>query len=128
MLGRAGYLRIKLDKVDPATNEGRRFRPDKEVAKKSLETAERYVEQGTRIGVFPEGGISQDGGYTLKEFRNGFFRVAIDHETSITPVAMWGGKPKRINTLSDLVIIWLGIAQTMWIHEAPFPQPGYAEV
>lgn len=109
MLKRAGYLRIKLDRVDPETNEGRRFRPDKEVAKKSLEQAKRYLDQGTRVGVFPEGGISPDGGYTFKEFRNGFFRLAIEHEASITPVATWG-------------------AQTMWVHEAPYPQSGYAEV
>ena len=127
MLGPSGNLRIKLDKVDPATSGGRRFRPDKEVAKRSLETAERYVDQGTRVGVFPEGGISQDGGYTLKEFRNGFFKLAIEHGTSITPIAMWGG---TCSESYDRIILYSCKfpAQTMWIHEAPLPQPGYAEV
>merc|ERR1712157_203399 len=107
MVANSGDLPVKLDKVDPATNGGREYRPDKEVARKMLEKAKHYAETGVPMAMFPEGSMSKTG--ELKVFRDGFFRLAIETGCSITPVGMWGN-------------------QTMWIARAPFPQPGYAEV
>lgn len=107
MTKRGGDLPIRFKKVDPEQNGGKKFITDKEVVKQTMKRAGEYLRMGLRMLVFPEGSLSKDG--NLLEFRDGFFRLAIENEASITPVGQWG-------------------AQTLWVHGETLPQPGYAEV
>ena len=107
MTKRGGDLPIKFKKVDPEQNNGKNFITDKEVVKKTMARAGEYLRMGLRMNVFPEGSLAKDG--ELGEFKDGFFRLAIDNEASITPVGLWG-------------------SQTLWVHGELLPQPGYAEI
>jgi 1-acyl-sn-glycerol-3-phosphate acyltransferase len=65
------------------------------------ENAQRLLEQGEALLVFPEGarGISKtfDRRYQLTEFGLGFMRLAIETNTPIVPVAVVGGEEQYIS-------------------------------
>ena len=65
------------------------------------ENAQRLLEQGEALLVFPEGtrGISKtfDQRYQLTEFGLGFMRLAIETDTPIVPVAVIGGEEQYIS-------------------------------
>jgi 1-acyl-sn-glycerol-3-phosphate acyltransferase len=65
------------------------------------ENAQRLLEQGEALLVFPEGvrGISKtfDHRYQLTEFGLGFMRLAIETKTPIVPVAVVGGEEQYIS-------------------------------
>lgn len=65
------------------------------------ENAERLLEQGEALLVFPEGsrGISKtfDQRYKLTEFGLGFMRLAIETDTPIVPIAVIGGEEQYIS-------------------------------
>jgi 1-acyl-sn-glycerol-3-phosphate acyltransferase len=65
------------------------------------ENAERLLEQGEALLVFPEGarGISKtfDKRYQLADFGLGFMRLAIETKTPIVPVAVIGGEEQYIS-------------------------------
>lgn len=65
-------------------------RSDKEKAKESLGPAERLLKKGTRVLVFPEGTRSTDG--QVGNFKTGGFRLAIETDTPIVPVAIVGAE------------------------------------
>mmetsp|Transcript_11933 Transcript_11933/g.13746 ORF Transcript_11933/g.13746 Transcript_11933/m.13746 type:complete len:360 (-) Transcript_11933:116-1195(-) len=97
-----GNLPIKFVKQPDGT-----FKTDKDVVANTMARAKEYLENGENMFVYPEGTLSKDG--TLKEFKgSAFFKLAIDLEIPIVPVAMWGN-------------------QTLWLHGEWVPQPGYAE-
>lgn len=107
MTKRGGDLPIKFKKVDPATNGGKEYVTDREVVNNTMKRSGEYLRMGLRMVVFPEGTLSKDG--DLLDFKDGFFKVAIENEASITPVGVWG-------------------SQTLWLHREVLPQPGYAEI
>ena len=55
-------------------------------ARKSLEHAAQRIRNGTSVVVFPEGTRSYDG--TVKDFKKGSFRLAIEAGASIVPVTI----------------------------------------
>lgn len=51
----------------------------------AFKEAQRRLKQGNSICIFPEGGVP-DGGVTLAEFKDGAFRLAIEHQIPIVPM------------------------------------------
>ena len=54
----------------------------------SLQSASSFLAEGTRLWISPEGTRSATG--ELLPFKSGGFRMAIDTNTAILPVAVWG--------------------------------------
>lgn len=70
-------------------------RGDSSSAVNVLEKAERYLERGVSVMLFPEGTRSRDG--KLLPFKNGAFRLAIKAGVPVLPIALSGsaqGMPK----------------------------------
>lgn len=63
-------------------------RENPRAAARSLASAVASVRRGTSLVVFPEGGRSRDG--TLQPFLGGAFRIAIQAEAPVVPVAIRG--------------------------------------
>lgn len=51
-----------------------------------FERAQRRLAQGLSICIFPEGGVPEDQSIMLDEFKDGAFRLAIEHQIPIVPV------------------------------------------
>lgn len=49
--------------------------------------AQRRLNQGNSICIFPEGGVSDDPNLLLDTFKDGAFRLAIDHQIPIVPLS-----------------------------------------
>ncbi|MDR0223647.1 MAG: 1-acyl-sn-glycerol-3-phosphate acyltransferase [Myroides odoratus] len=69
-----------------------------------FQSAQNKLNKGLSICIFPEGGVPDDRSIALDSFKDGAFRLAIDHQIPIAPIAMgylkyyfpfqWGiGKP-----------------------------------
>jgi 1-acyl-sn-glycerol-3-phosphate acyltransferase len=56
-----------------------------------FERAQKRLHQGLSICIFPEGGVP-DESVVLDEFKDGAFRLAIDHEISIVPMTFFDNK------------------------------------
>ncbi|MCR8559858.1 1-acyl-sn-glycerol-3-phosphate acyltransferase [Mucilaginibacter sp. BJC16-A38] len=54
---------------------------------RAFKKATQKLKEGTTLIIFPEGKISDDYPPTLHEFKNGPFRLAIDHKIPIIPVS-----------------------------------------
>ncbi|WP_410877921.1 lysophospholipid acyltransferase family protein [Myroides sp. DW712] len=72
-----------------------------------FQQAQKKLNKGLSICIFPEGGVPDDRSIILDSFKDGAFRLAIDHQIPIVPIAMgylkyyfpfqWGiGKPGRV--------------------------------
>ena len=48
--------------------------------------AQNRLNQGLSICIFPEGGVPDDESILLDEFKDGAFRLAIDHQIPIVPI------------------------------------------
>ncbi len=55
-----------------------------------FERAQRRINQGLSICIFPEGGVPEDESIMLDEFKDGAFRIAIEHQLPILPHDIWG--------------------------------------
>jgi len=51
-----------------------------------FERAQKRLKQGTSVCIFPEGGVSDDETIILDTFKDGAFRLAIDHQIPIVPI------------------------------------------
>ena len=80
---------------------------DRNSSKSKMEVfnrAQKRINQGLSICIFPEGGVPCDESVLLDTFKDGAFRLAIEHQIPIVPItfgdnkkrfpyAFWGGSP-----------------------------------
>jgi 1-acyl-sn-glycerol-3-phosphate acyltransferase len=60
------------------------------------ERAQKRINQGLSICIFPEGGVPDDESVLLDEFKDGAFRLALDHRLTIVPIT-FGDNKKRFS-------------------------------
>lgn len=69
--------------------------------------AQKRIQQGLSICIFPEGKVPDDESIVLDEFKSGAFRLAIDHQLTLVPIVfpdnkkrysytVFSGKPGRL--------------------------------
>lgn len=56
--------------------------------------AQQRLNEGLSICIFPEGGVPDDESILLDEFKDGAFRLAIDHQIPIVPMAFPDNKKR----------------------------------
>lgn len=56
--------------------------------------AQKRLEQGLSICIFPEGGVPDDETVLLDEFKDGAFRLAIEHQIPIVPMSFYDNKKR----------------------------------
>ncbi|MCK8143452.1 1-acyl-sn-glycerol-3-phosphate acyltransferase, partial [Flavobacterium sp. I-SCBP12n] len=61
-----------------------------------FERAQSRIKQGLSICIFPEGGVPDDESIVLDEFKDGAFRIAIEHQLPIVPLVFFDNK-KRLS-------------------------------
>jgi 1-acyl-sn-glycerol-3-phosphate acyltransferase len=61
-----------------------------------FEQAQKKINQGLSICIFPEGGVPSDQAIILDSFKDGAFRLAIDHQLPIVPLT-FGDNKKRFS-------------------------------
>lgn len=62
--------------------------------KEVFEQAERRLQQGLSVCIFPEGGVPDDESILLDPFRDGAFRLAIEHQIPIVPMVFYDNKKR----------------------------------
>jgi 1-acyl-sn-glycerol-3-phosphate acyltransferase len=58
-----------------------------------FERAQKRLKQGMSICIFPEGGVP-DESIVLDEFKDGAFRLAIEHEIPVVPMTFYDNKKR----------------------------------
>ena len=58
-----------------------------------FERAQNRIQQGLSICIFPEGGVP-DESVLLDEFKDGAFRIAIEHQLTIIPITFYDNKKR----------------------------------
>ncbi len=69
-------------------------RGDQKSRLRVLGEAQRRLKQGNSICIFPEGGVPGDKTIELAFFKDGAFRLAIDHEIPIVPITFHDNKKR----------------------------------
>lgn len=72
---------------------------DRKSSKSRMEVfnrAEKRLKQGLSICIFPEGGVPDDESVVLDEFKDGAFRLAIEHQIPLAPISFPDNK-KRLS-------------------------------
>jgi len=59
-----------------------------------FEEARRRLSNGMDVCIFPEGLVADDESIVLSEFKNGAFRLAIEHQIPIVPITMYDCKKR----------------------------------
>tara|TARA_R110002020_G_scaffold285140_4_gene500705 strand:+ start:2991 stop:3737 length:747 start_codon:yes stop_codon:yes gene_type:complete len=59
-----------------------------------FESAQKRLNQGLSICIFPEGGVPDDESLILDTFKDGAFRLAIDHQVPIVPMVFFDNKKR----------------------------------
>lgn len=59
-----------------------------------FEQAQKRLKLGLSVCIFPEGGVPEDEGILLDEFKDGAFRLAIDHQIPIVPITFADNKER----------------------------------
>src|SRR6218665_1103788 len=70
---------------------------DRKSSKSRMEVfnrAQKRLNQGLSICIFPEGGVPDDESILLDEFKDGAFRLAIEHEIPIIPITFADNKKR----------------------------------
>ncbi|HKJ07352.1 MAG TPA: lysophospholipid acyltransferase family protein [Flavobacteriaceae bacterium] len=62
--------------------------------KEVYDAAQRKLNQGLSICIFPEGLVPDDESIVLSEFKNGAFRLAIEHQIPIVPITFFDSKKR----------------------------------
>lgn len=71
-------------------------RKDAKSRKDVFYSAQRRLKQGNSICIFPEGGVPDDLNLVLDNFKDGAFRLAIEHKIPIVPLVFFDNK-KRLS-------------------------------
>jgi 1-acyl-sn-glycerol-3-phosphate acyltransferase len=58
-----------------------------------FERAQKRIQQGLSICIFPEGGVPHES-VLLDEFKDGAFRIAIEHQLTILPITFYDNKKR----------------------------------
>jgi len=61
---------------------------------KVFELAQKRLHQGLSICIFPEGGVPEDESIVLDTFKDGAFRLAIEHQIPIVPITFADNKKR----------------------------------
>jgi 1-acyl-sn-glycerol-3-phosphate acyltransferase len=59
-----------------------------------FERAQKRLNQGLSVCIFPEGGVPDDESIVLDEFKDGAFRLAIEHQIPIVPLTFADNKER----------------------------------
>lgn len=59
-----------------------------------FQRAQQRLSQGLSICIFPEGGVTEDESVLLDEFKDGAFRLAIEHQIPIVPMSFYDNKKR----------------------------------
>ncbi|WP_298542256.1 lysophospholipid acyltransferase family protein [uncultured Aquimarina sp.] len=62
--------------------------------KEVFDRAQARLHDGTSICIFPEGGVPEDESIMLDDFKDGAFRLAIDHQIPIVPLTFLDNKKR----------------------------------
>ncbi len=62
--------------------------------KEVFDRAQKRLHQGASICIFPEGGVPDDESIILDAFKDGAFRLAIDHQIPILPLVFFDNKKR----------------------------------
>jgi len=62
--------------------------------KEVFDQAQRRLSQGLGICIFPEGGVPEDVSIVLDTFKDGAFRLAIDHQIPVAPITFYDTKKR----------------------------------
>ena len=63
-----------------------------------FEQAQKRLRQGLSICIFPEGGVPSDESIVLADFKDGAFRLAIEHQIPIVPITFPDNKKRMSYT------------------------------
>ena len=63
-----------------------------------FEHAQKRLKQGLSICIFPEGGVPSDESIVLADFKDGAFRLAIEHQIPIVPITFADNKKRMSYT------------------------------
>ena len=66
---------------------------------KVFERAQKRINQGLSICIFPEGKVPDNQSIVLDEFKNGAFRLAIDHQLTVVPIVFLDNKKRYSYTV-----------------------------
>ena len=69
-------------------------RKNQKSGKAAFEEAQRRLKQGNSVCIFPEGGVPDDHSIILDQFKDGAFRLAIEHEIPIVPLTFHDNKKR----------------------------------
>jgi 1-acyl-sn-glycerol-3-phosphate acyltransferase len=62
--------------------------------KEVFDLAKKRLQDGVSICIFPEGGVSEDLNVVLDRFKDGAFRLAIDHQIPLIPITLFDNKKR----------------------------------
>lgn len=62
--------------------------------KEVFDQAQKRLSQGLSICIFPEGGVPDDRTILLDQFKDGAFRLAIEHQIPIVPMSFYDNKKR----------------------------------
>lgn len=62
--------------------------------KEVFERAQKRLKNGASICIFPEGGVPDDHSVALDQFKDGAFRLALDHQIPIVPIVFYDNKKR----------------------------------
>ncbi|MDH4403717.1 MAG: lysophospholipid acyltransferase family protein [Flavobacterium sp.] len=63
-----------------------------------FDQAQKRIKQGLSICIFPEGGVPSDESIVLDDFKDGAFRLAIEHQIPIVPISFPDNKKRMSYT------------------------------
>lgn len=69
-------------------------RGNQQSRKEVFDSAQKRLNEGTSICIFPEGGVPEDMSVTLDTFKDGAFRLAIAHHIPIVPLVFYDNKKR----------------------------------
>ena len=62
--------------------------------KEVFERAQKRLNSGVSVCIFPEGGVPEDQSMILDGFKDGAFRLSIDHQIPIVPIVFYDNKKR----------------------------------